>query len=175
MRTRTLDTISLSTISRTIIFIGTCSFFMVLAMAAPWRAALAQADAATDTSEPCANSDVQRGATVKSSKSNSSDRTAGPQATKVKGSKSNSSEKVAAPCAATTVKSSKSNSSEKLAPPPPAESANLNLSKSNINAAPPPPAPPPAETANLNPSKSNVNREAEDESTGVVEDSDGDR
>jgi len=158
MRTHSRHTFSISTISRimiyrTMILIGACALFMGLVMTAPWRSALAQADAATGTREPCNNNDVQRGATVKSSKSNSSDRTAAPQATTVKGSKSNSSERQADPCAATTVKSSKSNSSERQMAPPP---------------------PPPAETANLNFSKSNVNRQTEQEPEGVTEDTDSD-
>ena len=60
------------------------------------------------------------------------------------------------PVQATTVKSSKSNSAERQA-----------------NLVTPPPVP--AESSNLNLSKSNINREVEDEPSGAVEDSDGDR
>ena len=94
---------------------------------------------------------AQAGATVKSSKSNSSDREAVPPTTgtqpvrtpTVKSSKSNSSDRAVAPgvkdptpAEATSVKSGKSNSSDRATPagvkdPTPAEAVNLNSSKSN--------------------------------------------
>jgi len=86
-------------------------------------------------------------------------------ATTVKSSKSNSSERqgqsVTPPpvpgdvtaVAATSVKSGKSNSSDRQA-----------------KSVTPPPVP--AEASNLNQSKSNINREVEDESSGAVEDPD---
>lgn len=70
--------------------------------------------------EENAGGGTNRGTTVKSGKSNSSDRAGAPdsggasEATTVKSSKSNSSERAGAPADdATTVKGSKSNSSER--------------------------------------------------------------
>ncbi len=64
-----------------------------------------------------------------------------------------------------------------VGPAAPAKAINLNSSKSNIyrSTGSPGTGAQPAESANLNSSKSNINREAEDEPSGVVEDSDGDR
>lgn len=121
-------------------------------------------------------SQARAGTTVKSSKSNSSDREAAASTTgtppvqpseAVKSGKSNSSDRAIhggvkdpTPAESTKVKSGKSNSSEKT--------SNLNLSKSNVDRKAAPTGSTGPESIKLNSSKSNADRVAISSASGVV-------